>query len=511
MTDRWQQIEKLYQSALELDEPSRNTFLDEACLGDEELRRHVEALLQHHPLAQSSAEEGLLKTPLHMDRSEDATFVGQYLGHYKIISPLGAGGMGEVYRAQDSKLHREVALKVLPEVFAQDTERVARFQREAHILASLNQTNIAAIYGLEESNGVHALVTELVEGVTLAERIRHGPIPIDEALPIARQIAEALEYAHEKGIIHRDLKTANVKLTPEGMVKVLDFGLAIALEGGSAKRDLENAPTAAAVVTESGMVLGTAAYMAPEQARGGRVDRRADIWSFGVVLYEMLTGKRLFGRETVSDTLAAVLKEEPDWQALPEATPPGIQRLLRRCLTKDRRERLQAIGDARIEIREALSTEAELEVARPKSIAYQRRREQLAWALTAILAIFLTAAMLFWWRVSRPTSKPLVRLDAELEPELVDGRASVILSPDGGRLVYTGRSLDGKSSLYTRLLSQERAVAVAGTENGYGPFFSPDGQSIGFFAGSKLKKISVQGGEAVSLCDASSPRGGRAA
>ena len=229
-----------------------------------------------------------------------------------------------MYRARDTKLNREVALKVLPSAFASDADRMARFQREAHVLASLNHPNIAAIHGLEESSGVRALVMELVEGPTLADRIAQGPIPLDEALPIARQMAEALEYAHEKGIIHRDLKPANVKVTAEGVVKVLDFGLAKALEGGTTSGDLENSPTLTVAATESGVILGTAAYMAPEQARGKAADRRADIWSFGVVFYEMLTGKRLYGGETVSDTLAAVLKMEPDWNALPAEVPAGF-------------------------------------------------------------------------------------------------------------------------------------------------------------------------------------------
>jgi len=262
--------------------------------------------------------------------------LGKTISHYRIVERLGEGGMGEVYRARDSKLNREVALKVLPEVFAKDVERMARFHREAQVLASLNHPNIAAIHGLEESNGVRALVMELIEGPTLADRIAQGPIPLDEALPIARQIAEALEYAHEKGIIHRDLKPANIKLTAEGMVKVLDFGLAKALEGGgTTASDPENSPTLTLAATQAGVILGTAAYMAPEQARGKAVDRRADIWSFGVVFYEMLTGTRLYRGETVSDTLAAVLKVEPDWHALPAEVPPTIRKLLRRCLTKE--------------------------------------------------------------------------------------------------------------------------------------------------------------------------------
>ena len=283
---------------------------------------------------------------------------GSRLGPYEITAPLGEGGMGDVYRATDSKLKREVAIKVLPEAFAADAERLARFEREAQVLAQLQHPNIASIYGLEESSGVRALVMELVEGDDLAERLKRGPLPLDEALAIARQIAEALEAAHEKGIVHRDLKPANVKLTPDGKVKVLDFGLAKAMDppaGSASAADLARSPTlmnsptmTAAHGTQLGVILGTAAYMAPEQARGGAVDKRADIWAFGVVLYEMLTGRSLFAADTVSDTLAGVLKSEIDLAKLPAGTPPAIRRLLRRCLERNPKNRLHDIADARI-------------------------------------------------------------------------------------------------------------------------------------------------------------------
>jgi len=279
---------------------------------------------------------------------------GTRLGPYEILSPLGAGGMGEVYRARDGKLGREVAIKVLPAAFAADAERLARFRREAKVLASLNHPHIAAIYGLEESGGVEALVLELAEGETLAERLARGPLPADEALEIARQIAEALEAAHERGIVHRDLKPANSKLTPGGQVKVLDFGLAKALVGDVASPDISTSPTLTAAATQAGVALGTAAYMSPEQARGKAVDKRADVWAFGAVLYEMLTGRHPFSGETVSDILACVLKSDPDWTALPATTPAAIRRLLRRCLEKDPLKRLRDIGDARIELEEAM-------------------------------------------------------------------------------------------------------------------------------------------------------------
>src|SRR5262249_41321421 len=275
---------------------------------------------------------------------------GSRLGLYEILAPLGAGGMGEVYRARDGKLNREVAIKVLPETFAADTDRLARFRREAQLLAALNHPHVAAIYGLEESSGVEALVLELVPGETLAERLAKGPVPVEEALDIARQIAEALEAAHERGIVHRDLKPANVKLTPDGKVKVLDFGLAKALAGDTFSPDVSNSPTLTAQATQSGVVIGTAAYMSPEQARGKSVDKRADIWAWGCVLYEMLTGRRAFEGETVSDTLAAVLRAEIDWAALPSETPPSVRSVLKRCLDRDTRTRFHDIADARIEM-----------------------------------------------------------------------------------------------------------------------------------------------------------------
>ena len=279
---------------------------------------------------------------------------GTRIGQYEITGALGAGGMGEVYRARDTKLHRDVALKVLPELVAGDPERLARFRREAQVLASLNHTNIAHLYGFEDAGGTHALVMELVPGPTLADRIAEGPFAFRDALPIARQIADALESAHDQGVIHRDLKPANIKIKDDGSVKVLDFGLAKALtaEAGSGAADPSNSPTLTARATQMGMILGTAAYMSPEQARGRPVDRRADIWAFGCVLYEMLTGRRPFAGDDITETLATVLKEPPDWSALPRDLPAAVQRVLRRCLEKDPRKRLSAIGDARLELEE---------------------------------------------------------------------------------------------------------------------------------------------------------------
>jgi Tol biopolymer transport system component len=420
------------------------------------------------------------------------------VGHYELRGLLGKGGMGEVYRALDTKLGREVALKILPEAFAHDANRMARFEREAQVLASLNHPNIAAIYGLEESDGTRALVMELVEGPTLAERIGGRVMSLEEALPIAKQIAEALEYAHEKGIIHRDLKPANVKLTADGHVKLLDFGLAKALEApAQAAGNPSISPTLTVEGTRAGVILGTAAYMAPEQARGAIVDKRADIWSFGVVLYERLTGQQPFAGATVSDTLAAVLKTEPDITQ----SPAQAQRLLRRCLEKDPKRRLRDIGDALPLIEGATETVPAPRSSQPWKIA--------AGALAVIAAI----ALALLWRATRPINQPLVRLSLELPefaltPEGAQPGVGLILSPDGRRIVYTGRGPDGTFRLYTRTLDQEQSTTLAGTEGAYGPFFSPDGQAVGFFAGGKLKKTSVERGGVVVLCDASGGVGG---
>src|SRR5271169_3247732 len=313
------------------------------------------------------------------------------LGPYEILAGIGAGGMGEVYRARDPKLGRDVALKVLPEAFARDAERMARFQREAKVLASLNHPNIASIYGLEDSSTTHALVMELVEGPTLADRIKSGPIPISEAMPIAKQMCDALEYAHERGIVHRDLKPANVKVTSDDAVKVLDFGLAKAIEGDAASVDIATSPTMSRMATLAGVLLGTAAYMSPEQAKGKAVDRRADIWAFGCVLYEMLTGRMAFSGETVSDTLAAVIMKDPDWSQLPAATPIRVRVLLQRCMQKNPKQRLRDIGDARISLDEVLSgapdPTSDVSAARPA-------KQWHLWLVSGVAGFFVLATVL---------------------------------------------------------------------------------------------------------------------
>jgi Tol biopolymer transport system component len=432
---------------------------------------------------------------------------GTRLGPYEVVEALGAGGMGEVYRARDTRLGRDVALKVLPEAFVRDTERMARFEREAKVLASLNHPNIGAMFGLEESQDVRALVMELVEGPTLADRIKQGPIPIDDALPLAKQIAEALEYAHEHGIIHRDLKPLNVKLTREDQVKVLDFGLAKAVEG-EAEQESQNSPTLSAVATRMGVLLGTAPYMSPEQARGKRVDRRADIWAFGCVLYEMVTGRCAFPGETTSDTLAAVIRAEPDWTALPTSTPTRIRELLRRCLQKDPRQRLRDIGDARIAIEEILTGSGTPEGAQVSAPGQPLWRRLTFWAAGILAGVLLLALVLVSTR-ERTRPRVVERLSLLPPPGETFGTgpfAAVAFSPDGNVIVYSAQH-EMQSRLYLRSLDRFTSSQLPGTDGAADPFFSPDGQWVGFFAGGKLKKVSVHGGEPVTLCEAMSNRG----
>jgi Tol biopolymer transport system component len=428
---------------------------------------------------------------------------GSRLGPYEIGGPIGAGGMGEVYRARDGKLGRDAALKVLPTAFAADPDRMARFQREAQVLASLNHPHIAAIYGLEESDGIQALAMELVEGPTLEDRIAQAPIPLEDALRIAQQVAEALEYAHEKGIVHRDLKPANVKLTPEGAAKVLDFGLAKALtDDQRSGGDPFSSPTLTMRATQAGMILGTAAYMSPEQAHGKAADRRADIWSFAALLYEMLAGKRAFTGESVSDTLASVLKFEPDWEALPKDTPAAIRKLLHRCLTKDRQQRLQAIGEARIAIADYLANPAEVAAA-----AKPADGRVLPWAAAAVVLGALALAVSFVHFRESPPVQRVTKLSLLPPEKTIFG--PIVVSPDGRRLAFTATDVSGKVQLWVRSLDSLSAQPLTAAEGGaFRPFWSPDSRFIGFFADNKLKKIEASGGPPLTLCDAPMARGG---
>jgi len=448
---------------------------------------------------------------------------GTRFGSFEILSLLGAGGMGEVYRARDARLNRDVALKVLPEAFTSDPERLARFTREAQTLASLSHSNIGGIHGLEDVTGRQALILELVEGPTLADRIEQGPLPLEEALPVARQIADALEAAHEQGIVHRDLKPANVKLRPDGTVKVLDFGLAKALsrneESGTSRVDVTASPTMLSPVTmtTAGLILGTAAYMAPEQARGKPVDRRADIWAFGCVLYEMLTGRRAFEGDEVTDTLAGILRGEPTWDALPASTPRSIQRLLRRCLQKEPRERLQSIGDARLEIAEAATSPA---YESPGPVPALTPSRFLPVAAASVVTALLVGGAAWTLKPSpaaeerritrsligvnpfdqRPPAQPGLNTAPLSRPD----RTAIALSPDGRTLVFRGLGFNispgglNQTALFVRPLDTLTARPIVTTTGADSPFFSPDGSSIGYVDNGELRRVSSTAGEATA-------------
>jgi len=436
-------------------------------------------------------------------------------GKYRITEEIGRGGMGVVYQAEDTKLARKVAIKVLPEVFTADPERLARFEREARVLASLNHPNIASIYGVEEADGKRFLVLELVEGETLAERLGRGPLSLEETLEVCRQIAEGLEGAHGKGIIHRDLKPSNVKITPEGKIKILDFGLAKALHDQTSEIDISKSPTITADMTEPGVILGTAAYMSPEQATGRPVDKRADIWAFGCILFECLTGRRAFAGDTITETLGAILKEEPNWNVLPAATPWRAKDLLRRCLQKDPRQRLRDIGDARLEI--------EAPTAYPSEAVTAPRKFTLPW-LAVLAAVIVVASILIDRLVSgrsqRPPAPSVVTSTIKVEPgHWLDGmrraieterptRTAMAISSDGRFVVYSAIEENpgpqAKPQLYLRRMDQSEAKPITGTEGGINPFLSPDNRWVGFWVDAKLKKIPVEGGVAITLCDAPS-------
>ena len=426
--------------------------------------------------------------------------VGSRLGHYDVTALIGEGGMGQVYQATDTKLNRQVALKILPEAFATDPDRLARFQREAQVLASLNHPNIAAIHGLEESEGTRALVLELVEGPTLADRIARGAIPLDEALPIAKQIAEALEAAHEAGVIHRDLKPANIKVKDDGTVKVLDFGLAKALDT-SPEGDPSQSPTLTAAATQMGVIMGTAAYMSPEQARGKTVDKRADIWSFGVVLYEMLTGRTAFEGEDVSVTLADVIRAELSWEQLPDDLPPILSTYLRRCLHKDPSQRIRDIGDVRLAMEGAFETAT----AHPgdSPVALVAPASKLPWLVTGVAAIAAVAVSVLHFGETVPPVD-VSRFQVELPGGASDPQSGfLVLSPDGRHLALTHGN-----QLWVRSFDSLEARPIDGTGGARYPFWSPDSASLAFFAGGDLKKVSRTGGLVQTLPAAANGRGG---
>ena len=440
---------------------------------------------------------------------------GTTLGPYSVTAKIGEGGMGAVYRARDTKLDRDVALKVLPEAFTSDPDRLARFEREAKVLASLNHPNIGAIHGFEESGDTKALVLELVEGPTLADRIAEGPIPIDDALPIAKQIAEALEAAHEQGVIHRDLKPANVKVKADGTVKVLDFGLAKAFQPGGSS-DPSDSPTITASATASGVIMGTAAYMSPEQARGKPVDKRSDIWAFGAVLYEMLSGHRPFEGRDVSEVLGAVLRLEPDWDALPGDAPPRVSTLVRRCIEKEPKQRLHDMADVRLAMEGAFETRVSTRdepIAVPQLQIWQRPIP----LTVAVLGLVILTGLGVWsaMRPTDPPAPPVRHFALDIGPASpLPGpnlHAMPAWSPDGTQLVYAA-NVAGTHQLYLRSLDDLEARPIDGTEGAYTPFFSPDGEWVGFFTvsdqgSSELKRVALRGGTPLTLCECFVPLG----
>ena len=514
--DRWRRIEELYHAARLLDEDARASFLAAAAAGDKELRREVESLL-----VSGASSPGLLDQPVQTAGaaallSDASSLSGRCIGTYSVHERIGAGGMGEVYRAHDSTLHRDVALKVLAadligEDHQQRPDHLRRFRREAHALAALNHPNIAAIYGLEEADGVTALVMELVDGSTLADRIMRGSVPVAEALPIAKQIADALEAAHERGIVHRDLKPANIKLRPDGTVKLLDFGLAKAVRpaAGSLPGVSQGATTSTPAVTEAGIIVGTAAYMSPEQATGKAVDHRADIWAFGCVLFEMVTGCTAFGGDTLTDTLAAVMRAEPEWSRIPFGVTDPLRELIRRCLRKDPRQRLQAIGDARIVLEEVLSGGA------PPAPSARRGNERTAWIVAGVATLAAIALATGFYIVSRPgEARPLhlsITLPQGWNLALSSSRGEptpIVVSPDGRRVAIVARQADGPATILMRELDSASARPLSGTEGATSLFWSPDSRFIGFFADGKIKKMDMSGGVPTVVCDATTPFGG---
>ena len=484
-SDNWARVKDIFAAALARAPQDRGPFLQQTCRDDASLREEVESLLAAHDDAEGFAETpaiaALAGATAHVGATAALT-PGFELGPYRILGPLDAGAMGEVYRARDTRLSRDVAVKVLPAALAADADRITRLQREARLLAALNHPHIATIHSLEAANGVRALVMELVEGPTLAEHLARKPLTIDRALDIARQIAEALEAAHDKGIVHRDLKPANIKLTAAGTVKVLDFGLAQAVRADEPD------------VTQTGLVggpihdrviAGTPAYMSPEQARGEAVDQRTDIWAFGCVLFEMLTGRRAFGSASIAETLAAIQEREPDWHRLPPAVPAGVRRLLRRCLERDPKRRLHHMADARIEIEETARDGADDGHPTPPQSASLVR---VFAALTVVLAIGSGVLL-----IRRAPETPEMRV-VDIATPWTSDPSSFALSPDGRRLAFVGDH-QGQPTLWLRPLdAAEEAQPLAGTQGARRPFWSPDGRSIGFFAFSELKRIDADGG-----------------
>ena len=500
-TDRDSRIDGICYAALALDGPSRDAFVAAACAGDEALHREIDSLLRYQSKADGFLAEPALAVAAERLASAGDALIGRQLGAFRVHSLLGEGGMGEVYRARDTTLGRDVALKVLPALFMADPGRLARFEREAHTLATLNHPHIGAIYGLEEHDGIRVLVLEIVEGSTLADRIALGALSIAEALSIAGQTAGALEAAHEKGIIHRDLKPANITITPDGIAKVLDFGLAKVWNGEPGAPNPPQSPIVTIGRTAAGVILGTAAYMSPEQARGQVVDKRTDIWAFGCVLYEMLTGTRAFEGENVGDTLAAVLRGEPDWAALPATVPAAVRTLIRRCLEKDGRQRIADISVAQFVLDDLADVASATAPGSAATIALRppRWRRMALLSGTWLVGVAMAASAV-WFAVRSTAPPPRVSRLLITPPSaaaLAVDRPGLTLTPDGTRVVYAGAN---NTALFVRALDQLNATSLTGLGVPYGPFVSPDGEWIGFFDGvTALKKVALTGGPAVTL------------
>lgn len=496
--ERWQQVERAYSLVAGADPLTRGARLDEVCAGDEELRHEVASLL-----AQESGAPAFLSTPALDVAARSLAFDGPSLhagdcfGRYEIVASIGAGGMGEVFRARDTQLGRDVALKVLPPMFLSDPDRRRRFEREARVLAALSHPHIAGIHGFETYREVHALILELVDGPTLATRLKRGALPRHEALKIAAQVAAALSAAHEKQIVHRDVKPANIALGRDGTVKVLDFGLARPEPHASESE----AESGAGDRTKAGDILGTTGYMSPEQARGQSIDRRCDLWAFGCVLYEMLAGRPAFSGDTPSDTMAAILNHDPDWTSLPHDTPPRVQLLLQRCLRKDPAHRLRDAADAQIEIEETLQVPGGPAREGPAPSARPLRQA----AAIGLLLLASASVAVRHWRQSGPAAEPMT-FGIAPEENSQFGPIQFAVSPDGRDVVFVARTEQGPPTLWVRPLAMSNARALPGTEGASMPFWAADGRHIGFFAGGKLKKVPASGGPSTILCDAQANR-----
>jgi serine/threonine protein kinase/Tol biopolymer transport system component len=507
----WKRVEEIYHQAAARDVADRAAFLDAACSGDAAVRREVESLLAQEGAASRFFAAPAVEAVANMLTDDTGTsIVGRRIGSYEITGFLGAGGMGEVYRARDAKLGREVAIKVLPRIFTGDPDRLSRFEREARILAAINHPHIATIHGLEELDGVRGLVMELVDGPTLADRLARGKLTVTETMTVMRQVADALDAAHEKGIIHRDLKPANIKLTGDGRAKVLDFGVAKAFARDGGEGNPSETPTFTDTGLHPGAIVGTPAYMSPEQARGHAVDKRTDIWSFGCVLYELLTGRAPFAGATTSDLIAAILEREPDWTVLAPTGPQSVQRLVKKCLEKDPRRRLRDIGDARIELEDALAGTTRDDAVRRQPLVTRRAAiSAVAGAVAGAASVGIFGSSRYRGAIRRNLMRFAIPMpEGRFHQPSFNGR--VAISPDGTRIAFNANGPTGPTAtLFTRSLNEleSKVVKELAGGGGAGPFFSPDGRWVGFLqtgggpGGGDLRKLALSGGAPVTVCD----------